>query len=40
MATATKEWVKDIKKQYGVEINTRQVAWWRWKLSEGIKDVS
>jgi len=33
-----KEWVKDIKKQYGVEINTRQIAWWRWKLSEGIKD--
>jgi hypothetical protein len=33
-----KEWVKDIKKLYGVEINSRQMAWWRWKLHEGIKD--
>ena len=33
-----KEWVKDIKKLYNVEINSRQIAWWRWKLSEGIKD--
>ena len=33
-----KEWVRDIKKLYGVEINSRQMAWWRWKLAEGIKD--
>jgi len=33
-----KEWVKDIKKLYGVEINSRQMAWWRWKMIEGIKD--
>ena len=33
-----KEWVKDIKKMYGVEINSRQMAWWRWKMHEGIKD--
>jgi hypothetical protein len=33
-----KEWVRDIKKMYGVEINSRQIAWWRWKLHEGIKD--
>jgi len=33
-----KEWVKDIKKLYGVEINSRQMAWWRWKMYEGIKD--
>jgi hypothetical protein len=33
-----KEWVKDIKKLYGVEINSRQMAWWRWKMHEGIKD--
>jgi len=33
-----KEWTKDIKKLYGVEINSRQMAWWRWKLAEGIKD--
>ena len=35
-----KEWVRDIKKLYGVEINSRQIAWWRWKLLEGIKDES
>jgi len=35
-----KEWVRDIKKLYGVEINSRQIAWWRWKLYEGIKDDS
>ena len=33
-----KEWVKDIKKLYGIEINSRQMAWWRWKMYEGIKD--
>ena len=33
-----KEWTRDIKKLYGVEINSRQMAWWRWKLHEGIKD--
>lgn len=33
-----REWVRDIKKLYGVEINSRQMAWWRWKLSEGIRD--
>jgi len=35
-----KEWVKDIKKMYGFEINSRQMAWWRWKMLEGIKDES
>jgi len=33
-----KEWHKDIKKLYGFEINSRQMAWWRWKMHEGIKD--
>ena len=33
-----KEWTKDIKKMYGIEINSRQMAWWRWKMHEGIKD--
>lgn len=33
-----KEWTRDIKKLYNVEINSRQMAWWRWKLFEGIKD--
>jgi len=35
-----REWVSDIKKLYGVEINSRQIAWWRWKMYEGIKDES
>ena len=35
-----KEWTRDIKKLYGVEINSRQIAWWRWKLYEVIKDDS
>jgi len=30
-----KEWTKEIKKLYGVEINTRQIAWWRWKIAGG-----
>jgi len=33
-----REWIKDIKKLYDYEINSRQVAWWRWKMEEGIKD--
>jgi len=33
-----KEWVRDIKKIYDVDINSRQIAWWRWKMTEGIKD--
>jgi hypothetical protein len=33
-----REWVRDIKKLYNFEINSRQIAWWRWKLAEGIKD--
>ena len=35
-----KEWVKDVKKLYNVDINFRQMAWWRWKMIEGIKDDS
>ena len=35
-----KEWTRDIKKLYNVEINSRQMAWWRWKMLEGIKDES
>lgn len=33
-----KEWTKEIKKVYGYEINSRQIAWWRWKMYEGLKD--
>lgn len=33
-----KEWTKDIKKLYDFDINSRQLAWWRWMMAEGIKD--
>lgn len=33
-----REWVRDVKKLYGVEINSRQIAWWRWTMQEVIKD--
>jgi hypothetical protein len=33
-----KEWTKDIKKVYNFDVNSRQIAWWRWKLHEGLKD--
>ena len=38
LSAEEKEWTKDIKKIYDVEINSRQIAWWRWKLHEGLKD--
>jgi hypothetical protein len=40
LSAEEKEWVKDIKKMYGYEVNSRQMAWWRWKMHEGIKDES
>ena len=33
-----KIWVKEIKKLYGFEITSRQIAWWRWTMAEIIKD--
>jgi len=38
LSSEEKIWTRDIKKLYGVEINSRQIAWWRWKMLEGIKD--
>ena len=40
MTGEEKEWVRDVKKLYNFEINSRQLAWWRWKMSEGMKDDS
>ena len=40
MTGEEKEWVRDVKKLYNFEINSRQLAWWRWKLAEGMKDDS
>jgi hypothetical protein len=34
-----REWhAETSRKLYGVELNSRQMAWWRWKMHEGIKD--
>ena len=35
-----REWVRDIRKLYQVEINSRQMAWWRWYLHENAQDES
>ena len=40
MTGEEKEWVRDVKKLYNFETNSRQLAWWRWKMSEGMKDDS
>ena len=33
-----REWVKDTKALYDVDIDDTQMAWWRWKLAEYIGD--
>jgi len=33
-----RDWINDIEKLYGVKITPEQIAWWRWKLAEGLKD--
>lgn len=33
-----RDWIKDIKKLYDFDITPEQIAWWRWKLTEGLKD--
>lgn len=31
-------WLAEIVELYGVSLDDRQIAWWRWKLAEDIKD--
>ena len=31
-------WLAEIVELYGVSLNDKQIAWWRWKLAEDIKD--
>lgn len=38
LSAEEKEWTREIKKIYNYDINSRQMAWWRWKLHEGLKD--
>ena len=33
-----KEWIRDVKRQYGVDIRREQVVWYRWFGSEKIAD--
>lgn len=33
-----RDWIRDIKKLYDFDITPEQIAWWRWKMTEGIKD--
>ena len=35
-----KEWSKEVKQLYGVEIDDEQIAWWRWLSSEQQTDES
>ena len=38
LSPTERKWVNDIKRIYNFEINTEQMAWWRWKMNEVIKD--
>jgi hypothetical protein len=38
LTSTEREWVKEVKSLYGVEINDGQMAWWRWKVAEDIGD--
>ena len=33
-----KQWAMEIFKRYKYNINDRQIAWWRWKMTEEMKD--
>lgn len=38
MKPEEREWVKEVKALYDFEIEPEQLAWWRWKSAEGVKD--
>lgn len=33
-------WVGEVKDLYGFEVDDEQIAWWRWKFEENIRDES
>lgn len=33
-----RKWVREIKQTYDFDIDDEQIAWWRWKMNEVIKD--
>ena len=38
MNSEERKWASDVKKIYGYDIDDEQIAWWRWKTEEIIKD--
>jgi hypothetical protein len=38
MTTSERKWVREIKQTYDFDIDDEQIAWWRWKMNEVIKD--
>lgn len=38
LTSAERVWVREVFEMYGYSVNAEQIAWWRWKLAEEIKD--
>jgi hypothetical protein len=38
MTPTERKWVREIKQIYNYDIDDEQIAWWRWKMNEVIKD--
>ena len=38
LSTQEREWSKEVKSLYGVEIDDEQIAWWRWLTAEQQSD--
>lgn len=40
LTTQEREWAKEVKALYGIEIDDEQIAWWRWLSAEQQQDES
>ena len=38
MTPTERKWVREVKQIYDFDIDDEQIAWWRWKMNEVIKD--
>ena len=38
LTAAERKWTREIKQLYGADIDDEQIAWWRWKMAEIVKD--
>jgi hypothetical protein len=38
LTDSERDWVREVKSLYGVDIDDEQIAWYRWKLTEEIGD--